>query len=124
VKIEGGSRRSGADSAEGNTSGGMSIRNLNAITPETNTTTHYFWGNAENFAANDPTLIDTVFKQINTAFLEDLEIIGALQANIVSYGDALPREVSFAQDAGGVQVRRIVERLIAAEREERVAAPV
>ena len=47
------------------------------------------------------------------AFLEDLRMIGGQQANI-DLDASVPR-VNIATDTGGVQARRIVESLIAAE---------
>lgn len=91
------------------------MRNLNAITPETETTTHYFWAQAHNFGINDPTLTELIYRQVHTAFLEDLAVIEAQQGNLDAFGDNLPPAVDFNQDAGGLQARRIVDALLAAE---------
>jgi vanillate O-demethylase monooxygenase subunit len=97
------------------------MRNLNAITPETETTTHYFWSQARNFALEDASMTELIFRQVHTAFLEDLAVIEAQQNTISAYGDALPDPVDFNQDAGGIQARRIVEAIIAEERGEPAA---
>jgi vanillate monooxygenase len=47
------------------------------------------------------------------AFLEDLRMIAGQQANI-DLDPAVPR-VNIATDTGGVQARRVIEALIAAE---------
>ena len=38
---------------DGDRSQGIEIRSLHGITPETENTTHYFWGYARNFALDD-----------------------------------------------------------------------
>ena len=88
------------------------MRNLNAITPETDTTTHYFWAQAHNFSINDPTVTEMIYRQVHTAFLEDLAVIGAQQNNVQQFGDALPAPVDFNQDSGGIQARRIVSQIL------------
>ena len=85
------------------------------ITPETETTTHYFWAQAHNFRLDDPTVTELVYRQVHTAFLEDLFVIGAQQGNLTAFGDDLPPAVDFNQDAGGLQARRVIERILADE---------
>ena len=115
VRLDVGGARAGTGATEGDRSGGVSMRNLNAITPETDTTTHYFWAQAHNFRLDDPTVTEMVYRQVHTAFLEDLAVIGAQQGNQSVFGDDLPPAVDFNQDAGGLQARRIVERILADE---------
>jgi vanillate O-demethylase monooxygenase subunit len=90
------------------------MRNLNAITPETETTTHYFWAQAHDFRIGDPTVTELLFHQIHTAFMEDLAVLKAQQMNIEAFGD--PPQVDFNQDAGGLQARRIIDRILEEER--------
>jgi vanillate O-demethylase monooxygenase subunit len=92
----------------------VTTRNLNAITPETPTTSHYFWAQAQDFALGDPTIADVDFQMVQGAFREDLAIIKGQQQNI----DLNPHatRLNIAADSGGMQARRIVERLIEKER--------
>jgi phenylpropionate dioxygenase-like ring-hydroxylating dioxygenase large terminal subunit len=115
VRLDVGGARAGTGAREGDRSQGFSMRNLNAITPETETTTHYFWGQAHDFRVDDPSVTEMLFRQVHTAFLEDLAVIDAQQKSIAAYGLELPPQVDFNQDAGGLQARRIVERILAAE---------
>lgn len=117
VRLDVGCARTGTGAPEGNRAHGISMRNLNAITPETETTTHYFWAQAHNFAIHDPTVSELIFRQVHTAFMEDLAVIEAQQNTMTAYGAALPDAVDFNQDAGGIQARRIVDAIIEAERE-------
>ena len=64
------------------------MRNLNAMTPETETTTHYFWGQAHDFEPHNPEMTERVFQQIKTAFLEDVSVFTAQQQNIELDPDA------------------------------------
>ena len=91
------------------------MRNLNAITPETETTTHYFWAQAHNFQIDDPTVTELVYRQVHTAFLEDLAVIGSQQNNLTAFEKNLPEQVDFNQDAGGLQARRIITRILEEE---------
>jgi phenylpropionate dioxygenase-like ring-hydroxylating dioxygenase large terminal subunit len=116
VRLDVGCARAGTGARDGDRSRGISMRNLNAITPETETTTHYFWAQAHNFRIDDPSVTELIFRQVHTAFLEDLAVIEAQQAIINAYGERLPAAIDFNQDAGGIQARRIVEMVLAAER--------
>lgn len=121
VRLDVGGARAGTGAREGNRSHGISMRNLNAITPETETTTHYFWAQAHNFRIGDPTITELLFQQVHTAFLEDLAVIGAQQGNRDAHGAQLPDQVDFNQDAGSLQARRVVDSILSAEREEKGA---
>jgi len=116
VRLDVGGALAGTGAPDGDRSHGFSMRNLNAITPETATTTHYFWAQAHDFQIDDPTVTELLFQQVQTAFFEDLAVIKGQQANLDEFGDALPPQVDFNQDAGGIQARRIVERILADER--------
>jgi phenylpropionate dioxygenase-like ring-hydroxylating dioxygenase large terminal subunit len=115
VRLDVGGALTGTGAREGDRSHGISMRNLNAITPETETTTHYFWAQAHDFHIDDPSVTEMLFRQVHTAFLEDLRAIGSQQANMSTFGDALPPEMDFNQDAGGLQARRIVARILEEE---------
>jgi phenylpropionate dioxygenase-like ring-hydroxylating dioxygenase large terminal subunit len=116
VRLDVGGAVAGTGAREGNRSQGFSMRNLNMITPETETTTHYFWAQAHDFAIDDPTVTELLFRQVRTAFFEDLGIIKAQQSNLTAYGEGLPLQMDFKQDAGAVQARRVVEGILAQER--------
>jgi len=120
VKLDVGAAVAGTGAPEGNRSQGITMRNLNAITPETESTTHYFWAQAHNFATNDPSITRLLVDQVHTAFMEDLHIISLQQENIETRPDAV--RVDINHDAGGIQARRIVENLIAAEQAQKGAA--
>ena len=113
VRLDIGCALAGTGAREGDRSRGISMRNLNAITPETARTTHYFWAQAHNFGIDKKWVTDLVFQNVHTAFLEDLAIIGAQQANIDAGGE--PPRIDMNHDAGGIAARRMIEAMIADE---------
>ncbi len=117
VRLDVGGAVAGTGAREGDRSQGFSMRNLNAITPETDTTTHYFWAQAHDFQIDDPTVTELLYQQVWTAFQEDLFVIRRQQENISAFGSGMPDQVDFNQDAGGIQARRIVDRILAEERD-------
>jgi phenylpropionate dioxygenase-like ring-hydroxylating dioxygenase large terminal subunit len=85
---------------------------IDVMTPESETTTHYFWGMARNFDIDDPGFTARFKKGQGAVFLEDVEILEAQQRSI----DANPslKLRAYNIDEGGVRVRRVIDRLIAA----------
>ncbi|WP_294334222.1 aromatic ring-hydroxylating dioxygenase subunit alpha [uncultured Sphingomonas sp.] len=84
------------------------------ITPETETSHHYFWGMARRFAVADAALTDTIRAGQGTIFGEDLEMLERQQANLLRYPER--RLMKLNIDAGGVRSRLTIDRAIAAER--------
>jgi len=87
---------------------------LNAITPATETATHHFWGVPRDFAP-EPEITEIMQKGSERAFGEDVGVLEDQQAMIGHLG-ADPPWVNIRADAGGIQARRIVDRLAAEER--------
>jgi vanillate O-demethylase monooxygenase subunit len=83
------------------------------ITPETETSCWYFWGMARHFKADDAALTDAIRTGQGKIFAEDLEMLERQQANLLAWPgrDLLKLNI----DTGGVQARKIVDRLMAAE---------
>jgi phenylpropionate dioxygenase-like ring-hydroxylating dioxygenase large terminal subunit len=113
IRLDVGATPTGTGAPEGRRVGGIEMRNLNAMTPETETTTHYFWGQAHDFQPRDAAVTERVFQQIKTAFLEDVSVFTNQQANI-DLDPAAP-QTDINADSGGIQARRIVDRLYAEE---------
>ena len=83
------------------------------ITPETDTTIWYFWGMARNFKPEDEVLTETIRTGQGKIFAEDLDMLEQQQRNLIAYPDRALLKLNI--DAGGVQSRRILDRIIAAE---------
>lgn len=86
---------------------------VDAITPETETSCHYFWGMARNFDIADTGFTARFKAQQGAVFLEDVEILEAQQRSIAANPDRKLRAYSI--DQGGVRARRIIDRLARAE---------
>lgn len=109
VRLDVGATPTGTGAPEGKRVGGISMRNLNAMTPETETTTHYFYGQAHDFDVKNPKTTEMIMNQITTAFLEDQAIFEAQQKNILQAPNA--PQVDINADNGVIQARRILDRL-------------
>jgi vanillate O-demethylase monooxygenase subunit len=95
------------------------MMNLNAITPETGRTAHYFWAQAYNFKLDQRWVADLVRSQVTKAFLEDMALIKAQQQNL-NLGPS--PVVNLGQDRAWVAMRQIVDRLVADEQKQVKAA--
>jgi vanillate O-demethylase monooxygenase subunit len=90
------------------------------ITPETDTSIHYFWGMARKFNPQDQALTDTIREGQGKIFAEDLEMLERQQKNLLLYPDRGLLKLNI--DAGGVQSRRIIDRILAQEAAQRAAS--
>lgn len=111
----------GTGAPQGDRSKGVPSCNLNAITPETETTTFVFWAFARNFQRDDAQLTRTFVQRASAILEEDRRAIEAVQC--VMDRDPARKPMNLRIDAGVVAARRIVERLIAEERTAMGAAP-
>jgi len=93
---------------------------LDSMTPETETSCHYFWGSCRNFLTGDPATTELYFQSTVKAFNEDTDMLEAEQRII----DLAPRapQIDLVGDTGGLQARRLVDRLLAVEEGARQAA--
>jgi vanillate O-demethylase monooxygenase subunit len=113
VRLDIGAAPAGSGVLEGEQGHGYTTRNLNAVTPETERSSHYFWAQAQDFGLDNPSIADLDFQLVHKAFQDDLAIIAGQQQNIDIDPD-VPR-VDVRSDAPGIQARGIVEKLIEAE---------
>jgi phenylpropionate dioxygenase-like ring-hydroxylating dioxygenase large terminal subunit len=119
VKLDVGSAPVGTGARQGDRSKGMNMYNLNAITPETDKSAHYFWAQAYNFKLDQAWISDLVRNIVTKAFLQDMAMIKAQQQNM----DLGPSPVvNLGQDKAWVAMRQIVQRLIAEEQTQRPVA--
>ncbi|MEO7128773.1 MAG: aromatic ring-hydroxylating dioxygenase subunit alpha, partial [Rhodoferax sp.] len=79
----------------------------------TETSMWYFWGMARNFNPTDEALTASIRAGQAKVFAEDLAVLEAQQENVAQYPER--RLLMLNIDAGGVQSRRILDRLIAQE---------
>jgi len=120
IKLDIGSAPVGAGMREApDRSRWMGMWNLNAITPETEKTAHYFFAQAYNFKLDQKWLSDMLRVQIRDIFLQDMAMVKAQQVNM----DLGPSPiVNLGQDKAWVAMRQIVERLAKEEQQQAKAA--
>ncbi|MEZ5656979.1 MAG: aromatic ring-hydroxylating dioxygenase subunit alpha [Burkholderiaceae bacterium] len=93
--------------------GALRFHTCQALTPETETSTHYFFAQAHGFALDDATVTEAVFQSVDAAFNEDIEMIEAQQRNILMNPDA--EMVPIGADGALARFRRRYQAALAAE---------
>jgi vanillate O-demethylase monooxygenase subunit len=86
---------------------------LDSMTPETERSCHYFFGLARNYKIDNTQLTEFMRKSVVTAFLEDVDMLEGEQ-KIIDLNPGAP-QIDVMGDTGGLQARRIVDRLLAEE---------
>jgi vanillate O-demethylase monooxygenase subunit len=84
------------------------------MTPETETSIHYFWGMARKFNPKDKALTATIREGQGKIFSEDLQMLELQQKNLLAHPTRALLMLNI--DAGGVQARKILDKLVAQER--------
>ncbi|MGH8690024.1 MAG: Rieske 2Fe-2S domain-containing protein [Burkholderiales bacterium] len=85
---------------------------LSAPTPETERTTHYFFGFVRNFDLKDPEKERLFSEGMVKVFNEDIPVLEAQQRNM----DTNRSRIDIAVDVAPMAARRMLEALLAAER--------
>lgn len=95
---------------------GLETLNVHFMTPETETTTHYFWAGTRSFRTDDHELSAQMLEGGTAAFtLEDKPMIEAQQAMMGTTDLFSLKPIMLAGDAAPVHARRTLARLIEAE---------
>jgi vanillate O-demethylase monooxygenase subunit len=92
---------------------------VNLITPETRTSSHYFWAIVRDFRLDDKALDEIIREGIVRTFDQDKAILEAQQRALGPDPDNVTFPVSIRVDAGPTQGRRLLRRMI--ERETQMA---
>lgn len=114
VIIDVGCANAGTGAREGDRDQGITIFSNHTITPETEKSCHYFWHHARNYRLDDAELTTFLASAAGTAFGEDVDILAAQQRSIDSAGPDW-QGIDINADAGVLQARRVVDKLLAAE---------
>jgi vanillate O-demethylase monooxygenase subunit len=83
------------------------------LTPESATSMWYFWGMARNFNPTDKALTASIREGQGRIFAEDLQMLESQQRNLLAHPERTLLKLNI--DAGGVQSRRVLERIVAQE---------
>jgi vanillate O-demethylase monooxygenase subunit len=90
--------------------GGLHMRGFHGITPETDSSTHYFWSMASSSHPDMPDNSELVYEQTAQTFAEDKVIIEAQYRNICRFQRG--EQIDLRVDAGANRARRTVARLV------------
>jgi vanillate O-demethylase monooxygenase subunit len=121
VRIFTGAKDVGTGASEGMRDGGYGFRGLNAMTPETENTTHYFWSAAHNFRLDEPAVTEEIYRNIVVTFNEDKEIIESQYRNMQRTAGRELIDIAF--DIAPIQARRIWDGMLKAEIDEGASVP-
>ena len=117
VTIDVGCALTATGAPDGDRSKGISHFVMDAITPETERSSHYFWAFSRKYRLDDRELSDFMLKGVHTTFLEDQAMLEGQQRIIDSAPDA--PEIDINADTGQMQFRRMTARLLAEEADRR-----
>ncbi len=113
VWLDVGVAEAGTGAPDGDRSQGVTHTVVDSITPETESTTHYFWTFPRNYRLDDKELDEFFAVGVHNTFLEDQEMLEGQQRNIDAEPGSL--EVDINADAASIQARRVVTRLLEEE---------
>lgn len=99
--------------------GALHLRSCQALTPETDNSTHYFFMQAHSFALDNESITNALYDSLLTAFEEDRKTIMA-QQRMLKLGE--PKFVPIAADAALNQFRLLIKKLSDAEQSAAQAA--
>ncbi len=91
----------------------VQVRGYDFMTPETETTSHYFWFLIRNFGVDDDAVGRQFIASATIAFREDLVVVEAIQRETDKKPARAP--LTLGLDKGSVLARRRVKEMIAAE---------
>jgi phenylpropionate dioxygenase-like ring-hydroxylating dioxygenase large terminal subunit len=89
--------------------GGLHMRGFHGVTPETDSSSHYFWSMASTSHPDMPDNRQLVYDQTEQTFAEDKVIIEAQYKNMCRFGQQPLIDIHV--DAGPNRARRIIDRL-------------
>lgn len=112
--MDSGSAPAGSGAPEGRRVDAAEFFGCQAVTPETEATTHYFYQQSHRFALDDPSVTENLTASVRAGFLEDRDMILA-QQRILDLNPDAPM-LAMRMDAALASFRALVERAIAAER--------
>jgi vanillate O-demethylase monooxygenase subunit len=98
------------------------LHSCQTVTPETDTTTHYFFQQSRRVDEGDHAVAEALYRSLVVAFEEDRDMITA-QNRAIDADPAAPMMV-LAMDAAVVRFRKLVAETVAAERSPSTALPV
>ena len=105
----------GWDPESNNYDGVKQYRNCQFMTPETRSTTHFFWNYLHNYRTDDPNISRSLQDSLLEGFMEDKEIIEAQQKMLEGKDKFDSRGMQ--GDEAFIHFRRVYDALLSQERE-------
>jgi len=121
VTIDVGVADAGTGAPQGDRTRGVNAYVLNTITPETGTTSHYFWAIARNYRLGEQRITTELREGVTRIFREDEVVLEAQQRALEAYPDR--GLVNLGIDAGGVWSRKLIARMVESEGAPRPTGP-
>ncbi|MBV9381292.1 MAG: aromatic ring-hydroxylating dioxygenase subunit alpha [Streptosporangiaceae bacterium] len=124
IAIDVGIAPAGTGARQGDRSQGVSGFVLNTMTPETESSCHYFWAFVRDYNLTDQRITTLLRKGVAGVFAEDEEVLAAQQQAVEAHPDKQFYNLNI--DSGAMWARRLTDKMIAGEahdvRYERSAA--
>lgn len=111
----------GTGAVEGQRVNAVEFRSTQALTPETEESTHYFFAQPHNFAIDQPEVTHSIHESVVRAFQEDHDMIHAQARNLRRKGSGPFKMKPIRADEALGKFRWLVDKHLAAERAEAVA---
>ena len=102
------------EDAEADMSRAVRLHSCQTVTPETDTTTHYFFQQSRRVEDGDHAIAEALYRSLLVAFEEDRAMITAQSKSIAT--DPNAPMMLLAMDAAVVRFRKLVAETVAAER--------
>jgi phenylpropionate dioxygenase-like ring-hydroxylating dioxygenase large terminal subunit len=113
LRMDSGMAPTGTGAPEGVRVGAVEFRGCQALTPETENSTHYFFAHPHNFSLDQPDVTRSIHQAVVDAFDEDRDIVTAQHRNLTL--DPGFRMMAFGIDAALSQFRWAVNKRIEEE---------
>jgi len=113
LSMDAGMAPAGSGAQNGNREGALETRSYQALTPETERSTHYFFTQAHNFHIDQPEVTEGLYKALLVAFEEDRDMITAQQKNLALNPEF--QMVGLTVDQALTQFRRVLTQLATQE---------
>jgi vanillate O-demethylase monooxygenase subunit len=97
-------------------------KTLHGITPETRTSTHYFWACSRDFAVEDNAVTDYIANSVSTVIGQDIDACEAIEHIIAAWEPSYPEELNIKVDGGPLRSRKIIQTLLEKERADGVVS--
>jgi len=91
---------------------------MHLLTPETATSTHYFFALARNYQIDDAALTQAIVDSTIATFTEDRFVLELQQKALTERGDDRVPSMAIALDGAAIQGRRLLEAALRRERED------